>query len=328
MLPLKIKEVAIYYPENVVTNEMYIQHFEKRGQDVRRFLELLGRKERRINTDPNETTVTMALKAIEQVLTKAQLTADDLQMIIFTSQTPETTVPSNAMQIVAALKPQPQTITYDLNANCAGMTVALEQVSHYMASNTAIQHALIIGADALPLIANDNDPLSYAGFGDGVAAIIVERSADATSGVIDAMYHVEATTIDKMVYPANGLQQTILEQQDFANIHMVPFDGGIVLEPTYHMFDTLFEKHHIDPQAIKYCFTQFAYNNIAKIKEHYHLRDEQVTYVGDRFAYTGTSSPFFAFHEGIQNGTIQRGDIVLLWTIGAGFELIATLIRY
>ena len=94
------------------------------------------------------------------------------------------------------------------------------------------------------------------------------------------------------------------------------------------MFDTLFNRHNIRPSEVKYCFSQFALSNIKKIMEHYNLIDEQVVYIGDKFGYTGTSSPFIALHEGVKSGQINRNDYVIFWTIGTGFELIATLFKY
>ena len=102
---------------------------------------------------------------------------------------------------------------YDLNANCAGMTVALEQVSHYMNSNKSIQYALIVGADYLSLISDTEDPLSYSCFGDGVAAIIVERTTEEV-GFIDSAYHVNTIYAEKMMYPAEGLAKGIRDTND------------------------------------------------------------------------------------------------------------------
>ncbi|MBE3649126.1 3-oxoacyl-[acyl-carrier-protein] synthase III C-terminal domain-containing protein, partial [Paenibacillus polymyxa] len=55
---------------------------------------------------------------------------------------------------------------------------------------------------------------------------------------------------------------------------------------------------------------------------------DQMIYVGDRYGYTGTSSPFIALYEGIGSGRIRRGDHVLFWTIGAGYQLVAMLFKY
>lgn len=327
MINVSIKEIAIYHPQHQVDNQFYIDHFSKQGKDITNFLAAMGRERRYVNDDVNETPLTMAIKATELVLQKVNLTLNDIDLLAFTSQTPETTIPSNAVRLFDYFKGKPNTIIYDFNANCAGMTIALEQISHYMNSNQTIERALIIGSDHLTLVSNPDDPLSYACFGDGAAAIIVERTTE-ENGFIDAMYHVNTIFAENMMFPAQGLTTGIRETGDLTKMLTVPFDGSIVLDATYEMFDTLFERYNIQPSEIKYCLSQFALNNIVKIKEHYQLTDAQVPYIGDEFGYTGTSSPFIALHEGIKSGKIKRGDTIMFWTIGTGFELIATLYKY
>ncbi|MER1986235.1 MAG: 3-oxoacyl-[acyl-carrier-protein] synthase III C-terminal domain-containing protein [Solibacillus sp.] len=327
MIQTAIKEIAIYHPQNQVNNQLYIDHFSKQGKDITNFLAAMGREHRYTSKDVDETPLTTAIKATELVLQKAHLTLSDMDMIIFTSQTPETTVPSNAVRLFDHFQGKPNTIIYDLNANCAGMTVALEQISHYMNSNKKINRALIVGSDHLTLFANPSDPLSYACFGDGTAAIIVERTTE-DCGFIDSMYHVNTIFAEKMMFPAEGLTKGIRETGDLKEILTIPFDGSIVLDATYEMFDTLFARYNINPSEVKYCLSQFALSNIIKIKERYNLTDAQVPYIGNEFAYTGTSSPFLALHAGIEAGQIKRGDYVMFWTIGTGFELIATLYKY
>ena len=91
MNKIKIKEVAIFHPQNSVDNQFYLDHFDKKGKDIRGLLNVMGREKRYINNEPNETSLTMAIKATNVVLEKTNLKAIDLDMIIFTSQTPETT---------------------------------------------------------------------------------------------------------------------------------------------------------------------------------------------------------------------------------------------
>lgn len=64
------------------------------------------------------------------------------------------------------------------------------------------------------------------------------------------------------------------------------------------------------------------------IQEEIGFSNDQMIFVGDQFGYPGTSSPFLALHEGIQTEKIKRGDHVLFWTIGTGYEFITMLYKY
>ena len=121
MQNVKMKEIAIYHQENVVGNDFYLDHFQKQGKDISRFLEnTLGRKERYIIDSPAENSVSMGIAAAEKALEKANLEGKDIDMIIFSTQVPERTVPTNAMYVHHAIGAGSHTVIYDSNANCAG----------------------------------------------------------------------------------------------------------------------------------------------------------------------------------------------------------------
>lgn len=329
MSNVKIIDLAIYHPDTHVDNEVIYNHFDKKGQDVRSFLSMMGREKRYLDCKHEETPLTMAIKATDKVLEKTGLLATELDLIIYTTQTPETLLPSNAVRLFNHIKGKHETIIYDLNANCAGMTVALEQACQYMMGNKRIQKALIVGSDLFSSVAHEDDPLVYGCFSDGAVAMIIGRTEEENIGYIDSVYHVNTVEFaEKMMLPAEGFTKAARETGDFQHVLTIPFDGSSVLEATYEMFETLFERNNVKPSEVKYCFSQFALSNIERIKERFNLQEESVIYVGNEFGYTGTGSPFLALHEGIKQEQIKRGNYLMFWTIGTGYELIAILCKY
>ncbi|WP_251548819.1 ketoacyl-ACP synthase III [Neobacillus muris] len=328
MSNVRIKEVEIYHPENVVHNDYYIEYFEqKHGRQVGKFLEHMGRKDRFVIDNDEENGLTMGIEVSKRVLRKANMTGKDIDMIVFSTQIPETTFPANAMYIHSAIGAKHDTIILDSNANCAGMTVAVEQASRYMISNPHIHSALIVGSDHNTLIANPEEEVTYANYGDAAAAVIIEKTEEET-GFIDSIYFTDSINRDKIKFPSEGLTSAIRTGKG-KYIEWLPFDGNIALPPTYEMISKLLKRNGLNPEDIKlYCFSQFALGNIKKIQEHFTLQDEQIIYIGDKFGYTGTSSPFIALHEGLKQQRIQRGDHILFWTIGAGYQLAAMLFKY
>ena len=109
----------------------------------------------------------------------------------------------------------------------------------------------------------------------------------------------------------------------------LPFDGAMSLPYVYEMFEKILQRNQMTIEDIDYfCLSQFALVNILKIQERFNIPDEKSIYVGDRYGYTGTSSPFVALYEGIEKGRIKRGDNVLFWMIGGGYEFITMLYQY
>lgn len=327
MQNVKIKEIAVYHPEKVVSNETYISHFKEQGRDISHFLEFMGRKERFIIDNEDENGLTMGIEAAKRVLEQAGLTAEDLDMIVFTTQVPETSVPSNAVRLHYELKAPSKTIVFDTNFNCAGMLATVDQVSHYMRSNKQIKRTLIVGSDHLSLVSNPQVEITYACFGDAASAVILEAT-DEDTGFIDALYYTNTESHRNIMYPTEGLSRGLQETGDVRFAKWLPFDGGIVLPETFVMLSDLMERNGIEKETVKCCFSQFALSNVLKIQEHFKFEDEQIIFVGDQYGYTGSSSPFLALYEGVRQGRIQRGDYVLFWTIGTGFQLVAMLLKY
>ncbi|GGH84635.1 3-oxoacyl-[acyl-carrier-protein] synthase-3 [Pullulanibacillus pueri] len=324
---IKIRDIAIYHPETIRDNEFYLQHFKKQGRDITKFLDkVLGRKQRFVIENNEENSLTMAVESSKRVLEKAQLTGKDLDLIVFSSQTPEYLATTNALQLHRALQASTKTITMDSNANCAGMTLAIDQAARYMLSNPRINTVLIVGSDYNTLMSNPEEEITYANFGDASCAVILEKT-DEDTGFIDSIYFTDSSTYDKTYFPRHGLSKMFNHENK--GIQWLPFDGDIALPPAYEMIETLLKRNNKGTEDIgAFCLSQFSISNIERIQEHFSIADEKIMYIGDRFGYTGTSSPFIALHEGIEAGRIKRGDTVLFWTIGGGYQMVAMLLTY
>ncbi|MGE8207656.1 3-oxoacyl-[acyl-carrier-protein] synthase III C-terminal domain-containing protein [Heyndrickxia sp. NPDC080065] len=328
MTSIKIKEVEIYHPENVVNNDHYIQHFKEKGKDITEFLEVMGKKERYIIDNDTENGLTMGIESAKRVLKKANMSGKDIDYIVFSTQVPEMTFPTNALYVHDAIGAKENTISIDSNGNCAGMTIAVEQACRYMLSNDDISTALVVGSDYLSLVANPEEEITYALYGDAACAVILEKTEEDT-GFIDAKYHVFTKNIDKIIFPENGLTKTLRGSSDSKFVHFELFDASFGTPITCDLIHDLLSKHQLEISDISaFCLSQFTLNDKIKIQEHFGIEENKVIYIGDRFAYTGTSSPFIAFYQGIKDGRIKRGDHVLFWTVGAGHQFIAMLFKY
>ncbi|QDY83278.1 ketoacyl-ACP synthase III [Paenibacillus polymyxa] len=325
---IRIKVLGVYHPSHSLDNEYYIRHFDERGKDIRRFMEHMGRKQRYIIDDPHENGLTMGIAAAQKALEQAGMTGRDVDMIVFSTQVPESLFPMNALFVHQAIGARHDVAVMDSNANCAGMTVAVDQASRSMLSNSDMRTALIIGSDYNSLISDPADEITYANYGDAACAVILERTEE-DAGFIDSLYFTDPVNIDKILYPAQGLAATLQRNAPGKYIQWLPFDANMALPPTFELLERILQKNGLTPQDVRaYCLSQFSLANVLKIQDHLRLEDDQMIYVGDRYGYTGTSSPFIALSEGIESGRIRRGDYVLFWTIGAGYQLVAMLFKY
>jgi len=326
---VRIRDIQVYHPSNEVDNEYFIERFRQRGTEVSGLLRALGRNKRFMIDNPAENTLTMAIEASKSALQSAGLSAGDLDLIIFTSQTPEYLLPSNALKLHNALGGDLNTICYDLNANCAGMLVAVDQASRYMMGNPRIERALVVGADYLTVHSPDQ-PVYYSNFADSACAVILEAASD-TRGLIDSIYQTDTSVIDNSLFPAHGLSN--LYREEFtakdAQVQFTPFDDSVCVDSAVDSLRILLERNGIAKEDVGgYLFSQFSLGNVKLVAERLGIDEQKVTYIGDKYGYTATNSPFVALYEALKAGKISRGDYLVFWTVGAGWQNVSLLMQY
>lgn len=328
MSSIQIREVGVYYPENVIENQHFINFFAKKGQDITKLLEkTLGRKKRHLISEPKENALTMGISAAKKVLENANLSGEDLDLIIFAIQTPEYLMPSNAMYIHRELKAGPHTLAYDINVNCTGMITGIDHASRYMLTNPEIHRALLIGSDYLSILTSPDDAITHANFADAACAVILEKT-EKTGGFIDASYHINTIDLGNLTFPVGGFTGLLRDANTYKYIKELTPPEDTVKE-TVDLIHSLLKRNNLTLDDISFiCPSQFAISLIQKVSEQLPFDENRMLYVGDKYGYTASSSPFLAFYEGIQSGKIKRGQKVLFYTIGTGHLIAATLFQY
>ncbi len=310
-----------------MNKEHYLKFYEEEGKDINSLLNVLGREDKYVIDSEDENTLTMGIKVAKQALKKSGLEGKDIDMIIFATQTPESLVPANSLQVHQAIQAGKQTLSMDLNTNCTGMLVAIEQASRTMLNNPRTNRALIIGSDELSLLCDTADPITYANFGDASCAVILEKT-DENTGFIDAMYEVDTTNVKTLSFPVDGMTKFIKNQNSYGFIKEISSPRD-TLPDTFELFERLLKDNGYTIDDVDFIApSQFVLQNIKRIQEYYNLDSEQLLFVGDKYGYTGGTSPLLALYEGIKAGKVKRGDLILFYTIGTGHQIIAMLFKY
>lgn len=327
-----IKDISYYHPQNAVSNDYFIEHFDKQGKDIRPLLEVTGRNQRYISTDIKETVLTMGVQAAKSVIEKAGITANEIDLIAFSTGTPEYVSPTNALKIHHAIGGKEKTVIYDMNSNCAGMIVALEQVSRYMRDNKNIRYALIVGSDQLNRYARPTEEITYSNFADSACAVILENVEDTDRGFIDSDFYTNSSLHENIVLPAKGMSSVIHDKELHLHdklVEWIPFNVDDAFKSAENSIKELLSRNNLDKKDIrKYFLSQFAKKNIDSICENLEENKVKFTYVGDEFGYTGTTSPFLALAKAIENKEIDRSDYMIFWTVGAGVTCPCVLYKY
>jgi len=331
---IRIEGIALYHPDKRLDNDYYIQHFKKQGKDVAHLLEdVFGRKERYVidnrgkNPSEYENALTMQIAASKKVLKKCNLHGKDIDGIILVSQLNEYIAPPSSAFIHAAIHAPKHCFCYDLNMNCIGMIEAIQQASYYMKDKSKVKNILIVAGDNVNNILDKEDELLYGVFGESGCAIIVSNSGS-ESGIVEKECFIHNQVDEFIIAPKNGMSNVLnCEGKDFLSIQVGKgkFDLDIVVQKIFQML----KENHITLKQIKaFCFSQYSKQNIQRLCELLGISTERCPYIGDKYGYTLSSSPFVALESWIQEGKVKRGDYVLIWSVAVGIQHSIMLLRY
>lgn len=328
-----IKSIGIYHPKKIVNNEFFIDHYSKvdetLGTKVSHLLKHLGRENRYIADFPKENTLTMAIEASREAVKKSGIHFDDLDGIIFSTDTPEYTSPSNALLLRDALNANNAHTVYDLNANCVGMVVALDQAQSLMRVNKRINKLLVVGSTMIHHYGSSSDPITYACLGDAAAAVVLESvESNECIGFRDSIYATRTDLHNHVRMPECGLSNvydtTISE--DKKRWKWEPFDTEEAESRCAAIMKQVTEENSYSLDQIKMIFmTQFSEDAIRNVSNILNYPREQLKYVGDQYGYTGTSSPLLALYHAIEDKELLPGDVCVLCSVGSGLTATALL---
>lgn len=327
-----IKEVAKYLPATVVDNEYYIKHFEEKGIKSRGLYEAVGRDKRHIVKDNKENTYTMGLEASKIVLAKSDISIEDIDMLVFVSDSPEYLAPTTALTLREALGATNAHMVFDMNQNCTGMVAGLDVVAQYLKTKKYLKNALVVSSFYGTLMAEkDNDPVSHGCLSDGASAVILEvEESDIERGLIDSSYLTNSETCNLMVFPAVGLSKLhdpsvpMKDKKMFYGYDEADFLG----HDTITGLKKLFKQNDLTPDQIDhYLVSQFESAIIDEVSEAFNQpKDKFVTTMAD-LGYVGNSSPIFAIEKLLEKG-VAEGDLAVVSSVGAGYIVSSILYRF
>ncbi|NSB43266.1 3-oxoacyl-[acyl-carrier-protein] synthase-3 [Clostridium saccharoperbutylacetonicum] len=325
---VKVRDIEVYHGRNIVSNDYYIEHFKKQGKDVKKFFEeTLGRKYRYEINRESENALTMAIEVSHKVLKKSNCTGKDIDMIVYSGMLSEYVSPTSALIIHSAINGKKECFCHDMNVNCIGMTYALDLVNRYISTNPQINRVLLVGSDYLtPQVSPENEEC-YGQYGDVSCAVILERTEEDCK-LIDTKVSVNNDFIDYVRFPKCGFAHIYDAPKEEMYVKWKSF-GTWWIDGAIENINSILDNSKLSIEDISmFCFSQIAYKNIVTLREKIGISEEKSLYVGDTYGYTGTTSPFLVFYEGIKTGRIKRGNYVVFCTVAAGSTHITSLIKY
>jgi len=288
-----------------------------------------GIKERRIASE-GEFTSTFATAAAEKALAMAGVSAEELDLIVVATVTPDFPFPSTACLVQKNLNAK-KAAAFDISAACSGFLFAISLVEKYIQSGAATK-ALVIGAETLTRITDWEDRNSCVLFGDGAGAVILEASTQ-DAGVLSTHIHSDGTYWELLHQPAcgsrNPADQRVLDER----LTFIKMQGNEVFKLAVRAMEDAANEaltaNNLSISDIDVFISHQANRRIIDaIGKRLGLSQEQVYINLERYGNTSAASIPIALDEVNRSGRLKDGSLVLLDSFGGGLTWASALIRW
>lgn len=311
-----------YLPEKILTNKALESMVETSDEWIKG---RTGIEQRHIAAE-DQTTCDLAEQAALSALEMAGISAQDIDLILVSTTTPDKTFPSTACLLQQRLGNH-GAAAFDIQAVCAGFVYALSVADQFIQTGMA-KKVLVVGAETLSRITNWSDRNTCVLFGDGAGAVILEASEEA--GILSTHIHADGQ-YEKLLHVPTGISiQSETGAIEDKTMHM---EGNEVFKVAVNTLSAIatetLEANQIKPEDLDWLVPHQANLRIIKAtSKKLKLRDDQTVVTVNKHANTSSASVPLALNEAIRDGRIQRGEILLLEAFGAGFTWGSALIKY
>ncbi|EHL30246.1 beta-ketoacyl-ACP synthase III [Legionella drancourtii] len=269
----------------------------------------------------HETTSYMASKAAEQALNASGLDANEIDLIVVATCTPDHFFPGVACYVQHALKIEKPIPAFDVGAACSGFVYVMDIAKQYIASGAA-KHVLVIGSESMSRAVDWNDRSTCVLFGDGAGAVIL--SASDKPGILGSVLHASYDA-EKFLNLANA---TFLMERATINMRgnevfklAVNIMGGVV--------DEVLELSQLKKSDIQWLIPHQANMRIIQaIAKKLELPMSKVIVTIGTQGNTSAASIPLALNHSIRSNQIKRDELLLIESFGGGMTWGAMVIRY
>ncbi len=309
-------------PENRVSNADLADRLDTSDEWI---VERTGIRFRHI-AQPHETTSTLAAEACRAALASSGKVAQDIDLIVLATATPDQTFPATATKVQAMLGID-DCVAFDVAAVCSGFLYAV-QVADAMLRTGVHQRALVIGAETFSRILDWEDRTTAVLFGDGAGAIVLEgqdSESDTGRGILATKLHADGRH-NELLYVDGGPSTT-------GTVGKLRMKGREVFRHAVVNLAAVMQETLViaglTPDDVDWVVPHQANARILDATSRkLGLPAEKVVVTVDRHANTSAASVPLALDTAVRDGRIREGQIVVLEAMGGGFTWGAAVVRF
>ena len=316
-----------YAPEKVLSNLDLEKMVNTSDQWI---TERTGIKERRIAA-PGEVTSDMAVKASVRALEMAHTRAEDLDLIVVGTVSPDMPMPSCAVSVQAKLGAK-KAFAFDLSAACAGSLYAMAIADQYIRTGTA-KRVLVLGAELLSRLVDWTDRNTCVLFGDAAGAMVLGPSADETRGILGIYLHSDGDAANILTIPGGGSLHPQSPEVLEKKLNKVAMNGREIYKYAVRALpEAVLEalgKHGLTPPQVTHLIAHQANLRIIEsVCSRLGIPLEKCWVNIDRYGNTSSASLPTTLDEANRAGRLRPGDIIAMMAIGAGMAWGSAVVRW
>jgi 3-oxoacyl-[acyl-carrier-protein] synthase-3 len=318
----RISGTGSYLPQKVLTNADMEKIVDTTDEWI---FSRTGIKQRHIAAE-GENTVDLAEQAAHHAMEAAGVSAEDLDLIIVATTTPDQIFPSTACLLQGRLGNHGAT-AFDIQAVCTGFVYALGVADKFIKSGSH-KTALVIGAETMSRIVDWSDRTTCVLFGDGAGAVVLQASAE--PGILSTHLHADGQYKEllEVKYGVSNNSAAVREHHAFVEMKgnevfkMAVNTLGRIVDET--LAANNLEKGDVDWLVPHQANTRIIGATAKKLK----MDMDHVVMTVDVHGNTSGASVPLALDVAVRDGRIQRGDTLLLEAFGGGFTWGSALVRF
>ncbi len=327
----KILGTGSFLPERVVTNDDLAKRIDTSHQWI---VERTGIHQRRVaDLSKGESPSGMAKEASLKAIEAANLTVNDIDMILVSATLPDQTMPNTASVLQDKLGITNNCPALDVNAACSGW-IYLMPMADALIKTGLYKHILVIGSEMLSAFNNWDDRNTCILFGDGCGAVVLGRAAEnEESKIYTSVLTCDSTKKDHLTLMAGGACKRINHEILNNNEQWMTMNGQQIFKSAVTTMAAHAEKVVKDAELTMDQIDWFIPHQanlriIEAVGTRFNIPTEKVIINVDQYANTSSASVPIVLDEAVRSGKIKRGDNLLLAAFGAGLTAGAICLKY
>lgn len=312
-------------PEKILTNQDLEDIVETTDEWI---FSRTGMRDRHIAAD-DQAASDLGAMAARRALDDAGLKAEEIDLIIVATLSPDMFFPSTACFVQDKIGAS-NAYCYDISAACSGFLYALDTAKNQIASG-ALETALVIGSEKMSTFIDWEDRSTCILFGDGAGAAVLKAGGEGR-GIMEAVMGSDGSLASMLWTPGGGSRNPMSHEMLDQKQQYLKMEGREVFKhAVVRMGDTVLEaleKNSLSVDEVK-CFIPHQANIriIDSISKRLGVADRMYCNI-DKYANTSSAALAIALDEAVKDGTIRKGDLVVLTVFGGGFTWGANVLEW